>query len=49
METVSNLFILRKKALPKWMEFIGLGLVPEEFKARYRALIAERAARMGLR
>ncbi|MBX2974074.1 MAG: HipA domain-containing protein [Flavobacteriales bacterium] len=45
---ILNLFNRMKKALPKWMEFIGLGFVPEELKERYRALIAERAARMGL-
>jgi serine/threonine-protein kinase HipA len=45
---IANLFNRMKKALPKWMEFIGLGFVPEELKERYRALILERAARMGL-
>lgn len=45
---ILNLFNRMKKALPKWMEFIALGFVPEEMKARYRELIAERAARMHL-
>jgi serine/threonine-protein kinase HipA len=45
---ILNLFNRMKKALPKWMEFIGLGFVPEELKERYRTLILERAARMGL-
>jgi serine/threonine-protein kinase HipA len=45
---ILNLFNRMKKALPKWMEFIGLGFVPEEMKERYRALIVERAARIGL-
>ncbi len=45
---ILNLFNRMKKALPKWMEFIGLGFVPEELKERYRALIIERARRMGL-
>lgn len=43
---IANLFKRFAKALPTWMEFIGLGFVPEELKERYRALIAERAARM---
>ena len=42
------LFNRLKKALPKWMEFIGLGFVPEELKERYRSLINERARRMDL-
>jgi len=45
---ILNLFNRMKKALPNWMEFIDLGFVPDEMKERYRALIAERAARMGL-
>lgn len=45
---ILNLFNRMKKALPKWMEFIGLGFVPEEMKERYRALIMERAGRMGV-
>jgi serine/threonine-protein kinase HipA len=45
---ILNLFNRMKKALPKWMEFIDLGFVPEELKERYRVLINERAARMGL-
>lgn len=45
---ILNLFNRMKKALPKWMEFIGLGFVPEELKERYRVLITARAARMGL-
>lgn len=45
---ILNLFNRMKKAMPKWMDFIGLGFVPEELKERYRTLIAERAARMGL-
>lgn len=45
---ILNLFNRMKKALPKWMEFIALGFVPEDLKARYRELIAERARRMGL-
>lgn len=45
---ILNLFNRMKKALPKWNDFITLGFVPEELKARYRALIAERAGRMGL-
>lgn len=46
---ILNLFNRMKKALPKWNEFIALGFVSEELKERYRALIAERATRMGLR
>jgi hypothetical protein len=34
--------------LPKWKDFITLGFVPEELKERYRTLIGERAARVGL-
>lgn len=45
---ILNLFNRMKKALPKWMDFIGLGFIPEEMKERYRALIMERAARMAL-
>ncbi len=45
---ILNLFNRMKKALPKWIEFIALGFVPEEMKERYRVLITERAARMGL-
>jgi serine/threonine-protein kinase HipA len=45
---ILNLFNRMKKALPKWMEFIGLGFVPEELKERYRILIGERASRMEL-
>lgn len=45
---ILNLFNRMKKALPKWMEFIGLGFVPEELKERYRSLINERARRMDL-
>lgn len=45
---ILNLFNRMKKSVPKWMEFIGLGFVPEELKVRYRVLITERAARMGL-
>ncbi|MBX2978095.1 MAG: HipA domain-containing protein [Flavobacteriales bacterium] len=45
---ILNLFNRMKKALPKWMDFIALGFVPEELKERYRELISERAARMGL-
>lgn len=45
---VLNLFDRMKEALPKWMAFIGLGFVPEEVKERYRALITERTARIGL-
>ena len=45
---ILNLFNRMKKALPRWMEFIGLGFVPEELKERFRSLIAERASRMGL-
>lgn len=43
---ILNLFNRMKKAMPKWMAFIGLGFVPEELKERYRALIMERAVRM---
>ncbi len=45
---ILNLFNRMKKALPKWMDFIGLSFVPKELKERYRTLITERAARMGL-
>ncbi|MBS1580952.1 MAG: HipA domain-containing protein [Bacteroidetes bacterium] len=45
---ILNLFNRMKKALPKWMTFIGLGFVPEELKERYRGLVRNRAARMGL-
>lgn len=45
---ILNLFNRMKKALPKWMDFIALGFVPEDLKARYRELIVERAERMGL-
>jgi serine/threonine-protein kinase HipA len=45
---ILNLFNRMKKALPKWMEFIALGFIPEELKERYRALIVERAVRVGL-
>lgn len=45
---IANLFKRFAKALPKWKEFIALGFVSEVFKERYRALIAERAARMDL-
>jgi serine/threonine-protein kinase HipA len=45
---ILNLFNRMKKALPKWNEFIGLGFVPEELKDCYQALIAERAARVGI-
>lgn len=45
---ILNLFNRMKNARPKWMEFIGLGFVPEEVKERYRSLIAERVRRMGL-
>ncbi|HRD52816.1 MAG TPA: HipA domain-containing protein [Flavobacteriales bacterium] len=45
---ILNLFNRMKKALPKWMEFIGVGFIPDEMKERYRALITERAERMGL-
>jgi len=45
---ILNLFNRMKKALPKWMEFIGLGFVPEEMKERYRELITERSVRMEL-
>ncbi len=44
---ILNLFNRMKKALPKWMEFIGYSFVSDELKERYRALIYERAARMG--
>jgi len=43
---ILNLFNRMKKALPKWMEFIGLGHVPDELKEKYRALIDERAERI---
>ena len=46
---IANLFNRFAKALPKWKEFIPLGFVPEELKARYATLIDERAARMELR
>ena len=45
---ILNLFNRMKKAMPKWMEFIGLGHVPDELKEKYRALINERAERIGL-
>jgi serine/threonine-protein kinase HipA len=45
---ILNLFNRMKKALPKWMEFIGLGFVPKELKERYRILIGERASWMEL-
>lgn len=45
---ILNLFNRMRKALPMWMDFIGLGFIPEEMKERYRALIIERAVRMGL-
>ena len=45
---ILNLFNRMKKALPKWMDFIGLGFVPDELKERYRSLITERARRMDL-
>jgi len=45
---ILNLFNRFAKALPKWNEFIALGFVTEELKDRYKALIAERAGRMGL-
>lgn len=45
---ILNLFNRMRKALPKWMDFISLGFVPEDLKERYRALVAERVARMDL-
>lgn len=45
---ILNLFNRMKKVLPRWMDFIGLGFVPEELKERYRSLINERARRMDL-
>lgn len=45
---ILNLFNRMKKALPKWMEFIVLGFVPEEVKERYWTLISARATRMEL-
>ncbi|MFT3884849.1 MAG: HipA domain-containing protein [Flavobacteriales bacterium] len=45
---ILNLFNRMKKALPKWMEFIRLGFIPEELQERYRELIRSRAARMEL-
>lgn len=45
---IANLFNRFAKALPKWKDFIALGFVPEELKERYRILISERAARVGL-
>lgn len=45
---ILNLFNRMKKALPKWMEFISLGFVPEELQERYRELIRKRAERMEL-
>jgi len=45
---IANLFKRFAKALPKWNDFIALGFVTDELKERYRVLIAERAARMGL-
>ncbi len=45
---ILNLFNRMKKAIPEWIEFIGLGFVTAELKGRYRALIMERAGRMDL-
>jgi len=45
---IANLFNRFAKALPRWNDFIALGFVPEELKERYRILISERAARVGL-
>jgi len=41
-----NIFRKMEKAKDKWMEFIDLSFISEDFKVLYKKLIAERFARL---
>jgi serine/threonine-protein kinase HipA len=43
-----NIFGKMQKAIPKWLDFIDLSFLSEDFKGQYKALILERKIRLGL-
>jgi serine/threonine-protein kinase HipA len=43
-----NIFSKMQKAIPKWLDFIDLSFLSEDFKGQYKALILERKIRLAL-
>jgi serine/threonine-protein kinase HipA len=41
-----NIFRKMEKALPKWIEFIDLSFLSEDFKVQYKSIIQERLNRL---
>jgi serine/threonine-protein kinase HipA len=47
-KTVGAMFRRFENAIPRWMEFIGISFLPETLKKEFRAIIKQRAGRLGL-
>jgi serine/threonine-protein kinase HipA len=47
-KSVGAIFRRFEKAIPRWLEFIGISFLPEVLKEEFRAIIKQRAGRVGL-